>query len=83
MKQGICKGCGKMEWIEKHHIYPQSIFKGKGKTIYLCPNCHTGYHQKLGGMESNDPGFYLSFYMAWLWKAVVILIFLGLIKTII
>lgn len=83
MNKGICKGCGKITWLEEHHIYPQSKFKGKGKKIYLCPNCHTDYHQKLGSMKSNDPGFYLSFYMSWLWKALLVLIFLGIINAII
>jgi hypothetical protein len=32
-------------------------------------------------MKSNDPRFYYSFYMSWLWRALVILIILGLIKT--
>jgi len=83
MNYGKCKKCNKKHWLEKHHVYPQSKFKGKGKTIYLCPNCHTDYHQKLGAIKSDNKGFYLSFYMSWLWKLLVILIFLGLIKTII
>ena len=81
MRHGTCRGCGQKNWLEKHHVYPQSKFKGKGEIIYLCPNCHTGYHQKLGEMKSNDPSFYYSFYMSWLWKAFVILIILGLTKT--
>ena len=83
MRYGICKGCGKKHWLEKHHVYPQSKFNGKGETIHLCSNCHTDYHQKMGHPKSNDPKFYHSFYMSWLWRAFVILILLGLIKTII
>lgn len=83
MKYGECKKCGDKHWLEEHHVYPQSKFKGKGKKIYLCPNCHTDYHQKLGNIKSKDPEFYLSFYMSWLWKALVILIFLGVITAMI
>jgi hypothetical protein len=83
MKYGKCRKCGKRAWLEKHHVYPKSKFKGQGKSIYLCPNCHTDYHQKLGEIKSSNPGFYLSFYMSWLWKTLAILIILGLIKAII
>jgi len=77
MKYGKCKRCRKMSWLEKHHFYPRSKF-GEGEFIYLCPNCHTDYHQKLGEITSSDKSFYYSFYMSWLWRILILLIILGL-----
>jgi len=82
MRYGKCKRCGKKYWLEKHHIYPQSKFKDDKNIIYLCPNCHTDYHQKLGVIKSEKKSFYYSFYMSWLWRALILLIILGLTQII-
>ena len=82
MEYGICRRCGKKHWLEKHHILPQSKFKDGKKIIYLCSNCHTDYHQKLGTIKSKDKGFYLRFYMSWLWGTLILLIILGLTQII-
>jgi hypothetical protein len=81
MKHGQCKRCGQYTWLEKHHIYPQSKF-GKGVIIYLCSNCHTDYHQKLGEIKSESRGFYYRFYLSWLWRVIILLIILGLTQII-
>jgi predicted restriction endonuclease len=80
MKKGECKKCEKENYLEEHHIYPKSKFDDDENTIYLCPNCHTDYHQKLGKQESKDKNFYFSFYMSWLFGLIVVIILIGLIS---
>lgn len=82
MIYGKCKKCKKKHWLEKHHVYPQSKFKDEENIIYLCPNCHTDYHQKLGVIKSRDKDFYYRFYMSWLWRMLILLVILGLTQII-
>jgi hypothetical protein len=82
MEYGICAKCGKKFWLEKHHIYPQSQFDDDENIIYLCPNCHTDYHLKLGKPKSKDKSFYFSFYMSWIWGIIILLVIIYLIKLI-
>jgi len=35
-----CPTCGNYGRTNKHHIYPQCHFNGKGYTINICENCH-------------------------------------------
>lgn len=81
MRYGKCQKCKQSAWLERHHIYPQSKF-GKGHYIYICPNCHTDYHQKLGEIKSNDKDFYYRFYISWLWRIIVLLVLLALTQII-
>ena len=82
MKWGKCSKCKKRFWLEKHHIYPKARFDDNKNIIYLCPNCHTDYHIKLGKPTSNDKSFYFGFYMSWLWGLFIVLIIIGLITFI-
>ena len=82
MRYGKCTKCGKWHWLEKHHVYPQSQFDDEENTMYLCPNCHTDLHLKMGKPISKDKGFYDSFHLSWLVGVIVLIIFLGLITLI-
>ncbi len=44
-KKGKCKKCGNYFYVHEHHILPKSKFGKKGKTVKLCPNCHTHFHE--------------------------------------
>jgi len=71
MKQGKCPKCGTFTWLEEHHIYPQSKFKEE-EVIYICPNCHTDLHQKMGKIDSDNKEFYKHFHFQWLWGAIML-----------
>ena len=79
MKYGTCKKCGKRHWLEKHHIYPQSQFDDHESIIYLCPNCHTDLHLKMGKPASKDKRFYESFNISWIMGILVLIILLSLL----
>ncbi len=72
MKHGKCERCDAITWLEEHHIFPQSIFKGKGETIYLCPTCHNELHVHMGQIKSKNKGFYRSFHLSWLWRMFIV-----------
>ena len=80
MKHGICKKCGKKHWLEKHHIYPQSKFKDEESIIYLCPNCHTDLHLKMGKPNSTKKEFYQSFNISWIMGIIVLIVILSIIQ---
>ncbi len=82
MKHGTCKKCGKKFWLEKHHIYPQSKFKDEERIIYLCPNCHTDLHLKMGKPKSKDKEFYESFHLSWIMGIIVLIVILSIIQNI-
>jgi Zn-finger protein len=44
-KKGVCTKCNIYFYMHEHHILPKSIFGKKGKTVLLCPNCHTHFHE--------------------------------------
>jgi phage terminase large subunit GpA-like protein len=79
MRYGKCKKCGKWHWLEKHHIYPQSQFNDEESVIYLCPNCHTDLHVKMGQPTMKDKGFYQRFHISWIMGIIAIIILLSLI----
>jgi len=64
MLQKECAKCGKYTYVEEHHILPKSVFGKNDETVFLCPNCHTDYHQKLGreNLKNPDMVFHLLFY---------------------
>lgn len=73
MKQGKCTKCKQETWLEEHHILPTSIF-GKNKFIvYLCPNCHTDFHQKIP-LTSKNKDYYLGAYLQWILGTLSIII---------
>ena len=78
MKYGRCPKCKTKTWLERHHIYPQSQFDDDESIIYICSNCHTDIHQKMGKPDK-DRAFYFSFHMSWLWGALILLVVLGVI----
>ncbi len=80
MKHGICKKCEQEYWLEKHHIYPQSKFNDQESIIYLCPNCHTDLHLKMGKPKSTNKKFYQSFHMSWIMGIIVLIIIIGILK---
>ena len=82
MKYGTCKKCGNKFWLEKHHIYPQSKFKDEEHIIYLCPNCHTDLHLKMGKPKSKNKGFYEKFHLSWIMGIIVLIIILSIIQNI-
>lgn len=67
MKKDFCEKCRKFTWIEFHHPLPKSVF-GEGETCKLCSNCHTDYHQKLGGknLKNDSMEFHLEKFFRWL-----------------
>lgn len=79
MKQDNCRKCGKLFWVEKHHILPKSIFGENRFTVWLCPNCHTDYHQKLGhtNLKNPDSQFHFEFFRQWLVGAICLVLGLG------
>jgi len=82
MRYGKCMKCKIKSWLEKHHVYPQSKFKDEENTMYLCPNCHTDLHLKLGKPKSKDKGFYDSFHLSWFMGIIILTIVFGLITLI-
>jgi len=78
MKKGECQVCKNETFLEKHHILPKNIFKGKGKTIWLCPTCHTEYHQYLGQNELKNENEDFHYFMFWKWYATAIVLLLVL-----
>jgi len=82
MRYGKCTKCKKKSWLEKHHVYPQSVFNDQENTMYLCPNCHTDLHLKMGKIESTDKSFYDSFHLSWFMGIIVLIVFLSLITLI-
>lgn len=69
MLQKECAKCGKHTWVERHHILPKSIFGETDEVVYLCPTCHTDYHQKLGNenLKKTDMAFHFYFFSRWLY----------------
>ena len=82
MKHGTCLKCKMKNWLEKHHVYPRSKFNDEQNTMYLCPNCHTDLHLKMGKIKSKDKGFYDSFHLSWLTGILIIAVIFGLITII-
>ncbi len=81
MKQGVCPKCKTYTWLQEHHILPLSIF---GETIfktYICSNCHTDIHQKLGKMTSKEKDFYLIFHIQWLMGILMVIFLIGVLLT--
>jgi hypothetical protein len=66
-KKENCSKCSTFFWVDKHHILPKAIFKGKGPTVKLCPNCHRDYHEQLGreNLKNPDEAFHYAFFIRW------------------
>jgi hypothetical protein len=79
MRYGTCIKCGKSSWLQKHHVYPRSQFNDEENTMYLCPNCHTDLHLKMGSPDAKDKGFYQSFHISWIMGIIVVIVILSLI----
>jgi len=77
MKKGYCRKCERYDWIEDHHILPQSDF-GEGETIELCPNCHTDYHVKLGRKNLKGQSIEYHYEHFYKWLAGLIIVIIGL-----
>ncbi len=68
MKEGVCKKCGNVFLLEKHHILPKAEFGENPYIIEICANCHRDYHYKLGkeNLRNPDKNFHFQFYRIWL-----------------
>ena len=75
MRKGKCFKCQTIQWLERHHIYPQSIFGKEGETVDLCPNCHTDLHVKMGRAKQTEKKFYQDFHRKWM-VGLILLIFI-------
>jgi len=78
MKQDICRKCNQFFWVEEHHILPKSTFGETDSKVWLCPNCHTDYHQKLGAknLKNTDAQFHLDFFRSWMMGIICIVLLL-------
>jgi len=72
-----CERCNSMAFLEKHHVWPKSIFLGLGPVIELCPNCHREYHIKLGKkkLQNPDTEYHEKTFDFW-WKTGIIMVIL-------
>jgi len=75
-----CEKCGESHFCDEHHILPKTIF-GKGRTVFLCKNCHYEFHRFLGfkflKKENKQPEeFYSKKYIAWIAGLIIIGVFL-------
>ena len=80
MRKDKCRKCEEFIWVEEHHILPKATFGETEHTVWLCPNCHTDYHQKLGAknLKNPDPQFHFDFYKKWYAGALGLLLLAGL-----
>jgi len=82
MKQGYCKKCGSLGFIEDHHILPKKTFKvNNTETFELCPNCHNEYHIRLGKKNLANPEmeFHFVTFFKWLYGLGIALFLLYLL----
>jgi hypothetical protein len=72
-KKGRCQKCKNYFYVHDHHLLSQAIF-GKGKTVRLCPNCRTHFHEfsKMQTTNENDPIEALDIWETWFKKIAVI-----------
>lgn len=68
MKKNYCAKCGKYGYVEEHHALPRSTFGENDEKYFLCPNCHTEYHDKLGWKNLINPSmeYHLTKFFRWL-----------------
>jgi len=82
-KKGKCVKCKEYFYVHEHHILPKSIFGKKGKTVKLCPNCHTHFHEynKQNNINPEDVNETLKIWTTWLKviSLVVSMIVIGII----
>ncbi|TAD96840.1 MAG: hypothetical protein EAZ97_13375 [Bacteroidetes bacterium] len=78
MKQDFCAKCKKYGFVEKHHILPRNVFGENDQIEWLCPNCHTAYHQFLGteNLKNPDMVFHLLTYLKWAAGLLPVVLFL-------
>ena len=79
-KKGKCERCPAITYLEKHHIWPKSIFGGIGPVIKLCPNCHNEYHIELGRkkLKNTDISYHENKFWKWFKTLSIILILIGI-----
>ena len=77
-KRGKCEKCGKFFYVHEHHVLPKAFF-GKGKTVKLCPNCHTHCHEynNLHIKNPKDADEVSEIWEEWLKNAIVVSVLLG------
>jgi NAD-dependent SIR2 family protein deacetylase len=82
MRKGKCDKCGKITYVEEHHILPKSTFGENDQKVDLCPNCHTDYHQELGTKNLKNPDivFHLFFYEKWKYGLLGLLLLLVFLR---
>lgn len=83
-KKGQCLKCGKYFYIHEHHILQKSKFGKKGKTVKLCPNCHTHFHEysKKETKKPDDANEALKIWTNW-YKTIPVIVSIILIALII
>jgi len=83
-KKGVCEKCKQYFYVHEHHILSKSIF-GKGKTVKLCPNCHTHFHEysKKKTKNANDIKEAKRIWNKWLNKVAVVCSIALILTTII
>ncbi len=74
-KKGKCKKCNNYFYVHEHHILPKSKFGKKGKTVKLCPNCHTHFHEysKKKTTKPNDAEQARSIWNVWFTSVSVVM----------
>ncbi len=79
-KKGVCRKCGTFFYVHKHHILPKSRFGRKGKTMKLCPNCHTHFHEysKKHTTKPSDKDEALDIWQVWFKKVSVVVTLLAI-----
>ena len=76
MKYGECEKCKRQTYLHKHHVLPKTTFGENDSVRYLCPTCHTEYHQALGKEIKNpDMKFHFYFFDKWFYGLLGISLF--------
>ncbi len=83
-KKGKCRKCGNYFYIHEHHILSQAIFGKGGKTIKLCPNCHTHFHEysKKETKNKKNKDEAMEIWLIWLKTITVIASLLALVLAV-
>jgi hypothetical protein len=82
MEYRQCAKCKQIIYVHKHPILPKSTFGENDEIDWLCPNCHTEYHQKLGSenLKNPDMAFHFYFYNKWKYGLLALLILLVFLR---
>ena len=76
-----CNKCGKVTYLDTHHILPKATFGKNDETIELCPTCHREYHEYLGreNLKNTSMEFHFYTFEKWLAGLTGFCIFIALI----